>query len=215
MAITSRKSSLAALVAVLLAPALAHAADGSKTDAAAPIALASPRDFAAAVQAVEAAIGVKGEKLRVGSVPLEEGRSFAVEPRIAQRLLTGSHATFRKAGVYLFRYERSFGLAADKDQIALLKTADRSVVLRRVGTAGASGEKVVAWLDGLAKEEPFELSEIGVDYVAGRFERAPKDPMAVAKRCAELAPELIVGASSRIDLLANEIAANRTLYLIW
>jgi hypothetical protein len=103
--------------------------------------------------------------------------------------------------------------------VAVLATPDRSAVVRRVGTEGAGGapasEKIVAWLDALAKDEPFELFEVGTDYLAGRFEREPKDPVAIAKRCAEIAPDLIAGRASTLDLLAGEIKANRTLYLIW
>lgn len=210
---TTRKLFLALATSALLAPGAARPAEDTRSRA--PIALAAPKDFASAVKAVEAATGAKGEKLRVGDVPLEEGRSFTVQPRVAERLLEGSHGTFRKVGLYLFRYERSYGLGGERDQLGLLKTADRNAVIRRVGTAGPAREKVVAWLDELAKDEPFELWEVGADFVAGRFDRAPKDPMSVAKRCAEIAPDLVAGRASTLELLAREIRMNQTLYLIW
>jgi hypothetical protein len=200
-------------LAALLAPVAALSAGEGRVLT--PVTLAAPSSFAAGVKALEAATGAKAEKLRVGAVAIEEGRSFSVEPRLAARLLEGSHDVFRKAGLYLFRYERSFGLAGEKDRLGLLETADRGVVIRRVGTAGAASEKVAAWLDALAKDEPFELWEIGVDYVAGRFDRAPRDPAAVAKRCAEIAPDLVAGRASTLELLAREIRLNQTLYLIW
>ncbi len=209
-----------AAACALLAPVTGRAAGASPTASdSAPIVLAAPKDFSSAVRIVEQVTGAKGEKLRIGDVPLEQGRSFAVAPRVAQRLLDGSHDAFKRAGLFLFRYERSFGLPGEKDHVALLHTADGSAVIRSVGTAGARGapssDAIVAWLEALAKEEPFELSEIGADYVAGRFARAPKDPMAVAKRCAEFAPDLVAGRASTLELLAHEIAAERTLYLIW
>ncbi len=203
--------------AVLLAAALPAAA----APAAAPIALAAPKDLGAAVAAIEAATGAKGGPIETasGKVPLAEGRGFAVDSAIAERLLAGSHATFRKAGLYLFRYERSFGVAGEKDRLAVLVGADRDAVIRRMGTSAAhhavTPDRIVAWLDALAKEEPFELTEIGTDYVAGRFERTPKDPAAIARRCAELAPDLVAGRASTLELLTEEIRANRTLYLIW
>jgi hypothetical protein len=205
----------------LLVPGAPRAADPAPaaTQRPAPIALAAPADFAAASAAVEQATGAKGEKLPFGEVPLAEGRSFAVEPAVAERLLQGSHVSFKKAGVYLFRYERSYGMAGEKDKLGLLKTADYRAVVRRVLTGGAhhglTSEKVVAWLDGLAKDEPFDLFEVGPDYVAGRFDQTPKDPAAVARRCAEFAPDLVAGRASTLDLLAAEIKTNRTLYLIW
>ncbi len=209
-----------AVACALLASGPARAADRASTGSdAAPIALAAPKDFSSAVRMLEEVTGATGEKLRQGDVPLEQGRSFTAEPRIAQRLLDGSHDAFKRAGLFLFRYERSFGVAGEKDHVGLLRTADASAVIRLIGTAGPRGapssDAIVAWLEALAKEEPFELSEIGADYVAGRFARAPKDPMAFAKRCAAFAPELVAGRASTLELLAHEIAADRTLYLIW
>lgn len=186
-----------------------------------PIALDAPKDFAAAVAAVEVVTGAKGTALETGAgkVPLGEGREFSVDSKVAQRLLAGSHATYRKAGFYLFRIERGFGMEGDKDRLALLATADRDAVVRRVGTAGpksgATTEKIVAWLDDLAKTEAFDLTEVGTDYVAGTFERSPKDPAAIARRSTEIAPDLVAGRASTLALLTEEIRVNRTLYLIW
>lgn len=205
----------AALVAAALAAQAAPPAPQKG-----PIELAAPKDLDAAAAAVEAATGARGGQLDTarGAVPLAEGRAFSVESSVAERLLAGSHSAFRKAGIYLFRMERSFGMAGDKDRLGLLRASDRNAVLRRIGTSGAHGvttERIVAWLDELAKEEPFELTEIGADYVAGRFERTPKDAAGIARRSAEIAPDLVAGRASTLELLAHEIAANRTLYLIW
>ena len=104
------------------------------------------------------------------------------------------------------------------DLVALVKTTDRSELIRRVGTADPHGvvdsDQLAEWLAALDQDEPFVLNEIGTDYVAGRFAKTPKDPAAVAARCAALAPELTKGSGSAIDLLTEEIKVNRTLYLI-
>lgn len=208
----------AALAAALLAaaPPAARAAEPAEQR---PIVLAAPASLAAAAAEVEAATGAKGERLPFGDLPLAEGRSFAVEAHTAQRLLVGSHEAFRRAGYFLFRYERSYGMAGDKDRLGLVKGTDDRAMIRRVGTGsavkGLGSEKVVAWLDALAKDEPFDLWEVGVDYVAGRFVRTPKDPEGLARRCAEIAPELVRARAADLELLAREIEINRTLYLIW
>jgi hypothetical protein len=206
---------LAALAGVLAWPLAAGAAETKAPKA--PIALAAPKSFDAAVRAIEEATGATGGKL--GNVPIAEGRSFEADPSTAERLLDGSHATFKQAGLYLFRYERSFGMPGEKDLLGLLKTADWRAAVRRVGTAGPekhpSSDEVAAFLDALWKDEPFELREIGADYLAGRFERVPKDPEAVAKRCAEFAPDLVAGRASTLHLLVREIETRGTLYLIW
>jgi hypothetical protein len=208
-----------ALAAAAVAAPLAAGAAPAKE--AAPIVLARPASFDAAVTAIEGATGAKAEPIELGGAPVApgDGRAFAVDAAVAERLLAGSHATFREAGLYLFRLERAFGIAGDKDPVVLLRTADRSAVVRRVGTAsaktGATTDKIVAWLDALAKEEPFDLTEIGVDYLAGRFVRAPKDPAAVARRCVEIAPDLVGARASTLALLVEEIRTARTLYLIF
>jgi uncharacterized protein DUF4253 len=217
---------LAALVATLAvlcgAPAAAFAdVPLPAARVADPIVLRAPKSFAAAVAAVEKATGVKPEVLRAakGPVPLSEGCSFPLDAKTANRLLAGSHATFLKAGVYLFRYERGFGLPGENDHVALLATRDRDAVLRRMGTAegrgGATTEGLIGWLRQVGEETPFELSEIGPDYVAGRFTRDPKDPEAMARHTIGIAPALLAGGDREVLLLAEEIRANRTLYLIW
>lgn len=207
-------AALAALFAV--APAAAKAPPPPK-----PISLAAPKTYAAALTAIEKATGARATDLELKGNPLpaEEGRAFRVDGKVATRLIEGSHGAFLKAGFYLFRLERSFGLGGGLDVVALVKTTDRDALLRRVGTADPHGvvtnDQIAEWLAALEKEEPFALNEIGVDYVAGRFVKAPKDPAAVAARCAAFAPELTKGSGSAIDLLTEEIKANRTLYLIW
>lgn len=205
--------SIAVVLAALGAPLSARGAEATK----APAALDAPKDFEGAVRALEAATGVKGARLH--DLPLEEARTFAVDTAVAERVLAANRLTFMRSGVYLLRHERSFGLPGDKDMLAVLKTTDWKTAVLRIGTAGPKGapttEKIAAFLEALAKEEPFELTEIGSDYIAGRFERAPKDPAAVARRCAEFAPDLVAGRASTLALLEKEIAVNRSLYLIW
>ncbi|HEX9048966.1 MAG TPA: DUF4253 domain-containing protein [Anaeromyxobacter sp.] len=206
-------ATLVAALALAAAPLAAGASD--------PIALGKPKTFDDAVAALERATGAKGEPVELGGkpVPPGEGRAFPVDGATAERLLSGSHASFRTAGLYLFRLERSFGIAGEKDPVVLLKTADRDAVVRRVGTSsaktGATTESIVAWLDALAKDEPFELTEVGVDYLAGRFARAPKDPEAVARRCVAIAPDLVAARASTFGLLVEEIRSTHTLYLIF
>jgi len=210
------------LLLAALGALLASGNAGAKAPAGSvPIALAGPKSFVAAVTALEKATGAKAAELELQGKPLmaDEGRSFRVEGHLATRLLEGSHAAFLKAGLYLFRVERSFGMGGGLDLVALVKNADRAALIRRVGTADPAGQmttdKIVDWLAELEQEEPFQLEEIGTDFVAGRFKKVPKDPVGIARRCAEAAPELVKGSPRAIDYLTEEIRTNRTLYLIW
>jgi uncharacterized protein DUF4253 len=215
----ARPSALLAAALLALLPGAARAK--TPADGQGPILLPAPKSFAAAVKLVEDAVGVKGGQIdsEGAPIPLSEGRAFAIDAHTAERLLTGSHRTFRKAGVYLFRYERGFGLPGEKDLVGLLATADPLAVIRRIGTAGpkrgVTNEQIVAWLRALEREEAFELYEIGPDYLSGRFERSPKNPEAIARRAAKIAPDLVAGHSNPMAGLTDLIGKHRTLYLIW
>jgi hypothetical protein len=224
---THGKGWLGACAAGWLAAALgagdarAEATPQGKVEALPPIVLAKPVSFDAGVAAIEKATGVRPTGLhgRSASVPQGEGRAFSLDSHTATRLLDGSHDPYLEAGLYLFRQERSFGLADEKDVLAVLATPDWRAVVRRMGTAGASRgvttERIVAWLDEVQKVEPFVLTEVGVDYVAGRFARAPKDPAALARRIAEFAPDMVRGHKDPIAGLADLVGRERVLYLTW
>jgi hypothetical protein len=213
-----------AIVLVALAPVFgAHAAraDFGLAPAEDPIVLASPKSLETAVVALEKATGAKAEPIDTagGELPLAQGRAFAVDSGTAGRLVTGSHGPFRKAGLFLFRLERSFGLPGEKDRVAVLVAKDWQDAVRLIGTSGpgrgVKNEQVIGWLREFEREEPFDLWEIGVDHVAGRFRRAPKDPAALARRAAKVSPDLVAGHTDPIEGLSDLMGRSRTLYLIW
>jgi hypothetical protein len=212
---------LAAAVVLPLCRAVPARADFGMSAVDDPMVLPAPRNLDAAARAIEKATGARAEPVEgaAGEIPRSEGCAFAVDSKTAARLVTGSHAGFRKAGLYLFRLERSFGLPGEKDRVGLLVAKDWAAAVRRVGTAGprrgVDTDRIVAWLRELEKEEPFDLWEIGVDYVAGRFRRTPPDPVALARRAATIAPDLVVGHTDPTAGLAELMGRNRTLYLIW
>jgi Domain of unknown function (DUF4253) len=185
------------------------------------IVLAPPKTFHDAVTDIERITGTRGGAIqtRAGRIPRAFGRSFRVDGKMAERLVYGSHANFRKAGFYLFRYERSFGLPGEKDCIGVLATGDADEVVRRMGTAGAkrkvTNRQIIDWLRETALEEPFELYEIGLDYLAGRFDRQPRDPVALARSAIRIAPDLVVGHTDPIAGLSDLFGKHRKLYLIW
>jgi hypothetical protein len=216
-----RRLALAVACVLSVGGPQAARADFGLNPSADPIVIATPKSLEEAIAAVAKATGASAEPIEAvaGEIPRSQGASFAVDSKTAERLVTGSHAGFRKAGLFLFRLERSYGLAGDKDRVAVLVAKDWATAVRRVGTSGprhgVETDRIVAWLREIEKEEPFDLWEVGVDYVAGRFRRTPRDPVGLAHRAAKMAPDLVVGHSDPTEGLADLMGRGRTLYLIW
>jgi hypothetical protein len=146
-----------------------------------------------------------------------DGRAFVLDGDLAERILAGSHGSFRERGIYLFRCERGGRTERRKDVLALMPTQDPRVVIERLGTGaprvGLTPEDVVARLEALAAEASFEVTEVGLDYVAGRFDGVPKETGPLAELILAAAP-----ATRRLtdaETLAEELRLNAALYLWW
>lgn len=182
-----------------------------------------PADFASAVAYLEKRTGARAGPL-VGygpedeEQPIPEGRSFDVEEAEADELLKDLHAPWKKAGLYLFRYDRSFGIGGQKDKVALLPTRDPYGILLKMGTNGTnygkSTEDVIRFLRELEREVPFDLTEIGIDYVEGRFLESPRDPIGLAQRLYEFCPDIVEQGVPMEDL-PRILSHDRVLYLWW
>lgn len=152
-----------------------------------------------------------------GSIPGHEGRAFVLDGDLAERILAGSHLHFLESGVFLFRCERGAASGRRRDVLAIMPTQDPRVVIRRLGTGapgrGVTPDEVVARVEALAAEVSFEVTEVGVDYVAGTFDSLPEDTRPLAERILAIAPALRTITDA--ETLAAELARDGALYLWW
>lgn len=147
------------------------------------------------------------------------GLAIDCEQSKAADLLAQAHRPLRDKGLYLFMVEQSFGIAGKPDTLAILPTADPYQVMTIIGTNAANYDKdtaaIITWLRALEAEQPFELTGIGFDFLAGRFTSPVKDPSGLAARMYDFCPDIVDQGVGSVDALASELRSTRSLYFWW
>jgi hypothetical protein len=157
--------------------------------------------FQAAVKQVSTATGVQPQPLETEAEGHDTGGvEFApIKHAKADELLNGPlRKQLLTQGAFLFRSDNGHGLKFENDElpdtIALLPTKDKYDVLAAVETEGPNSEKynadVIAFLRELEKTQPFELTEAGTDFLAGRFTTPVQDVAGLAKKLEEFCPDV-------------------------
>ena len=123
-----------------------------------------------------------------------------------------------KRGWFLFRF--SHDARRRVDVVGLLPTAEKYVVLAYLQTDGLSynikTERIINWLKRLEAESPFVITEVGLDYVGGRFlQRIPR-PAQLAGRMFAFCPDIVDQGVGSVANLEKELAKpSPQLYLWW
>ena len=74
---------------------------------------------------------------------------------------------------------------------------------------------IIRWLKQLEKEEPFELTGIGVDYLEGKFTSPVKNARRLARKMYEFCPDIVDQGTGSIAELAMELKRSNRLFLWW
>jgi ankyrin repeat protein len=166
------------------------------------------------------------ERLRVicraDPQPLEDtnrGISFAVSEEMAELILSRHHAHFLDQGHFLFRCVSNHGIGGQPDKLSLLPTADKYRVIEAMQTNGANcdvtNEDIIHWLKDLEKEQPFELTGIGSDFLEGKFTSPLKNLRKLAKKMYEFCPDIVDQGTGSVPELVMELKKSNRLYLWW
>jgi hypothetical protein len=148
---------------------------------------------------------------------------FETLPNGARGLLAQNQARFRQSGTYLFLYERGFGIKPDV--VGIAPTQDQFDLVRRVQTDAANyghdNAAVIAWLRDLDRDEPFDLSGAGMDFVEGSFRNPVKNPASLAVRIYSFCPDFVdqgLGLAERGEphaLIEKYFASNLAFFFWW
>lgn len=96
---------------------------------------------------------------------------------------------FLKRGCYVFNTD-----PADENRIAILPVSDKYAVIGAMQTNGTNWNRstadIVRWLRRLEKRQPFILTGISGEHVAGRFTTKVRQPAKLAWQIMEFSPDV-------------------------
>jgi ankyrin repeat protein len=126
-------------------------------------------------------------------------------------------AEVRAAGFQLLMAELADDPAAATWLV--LPAADKYAALVACGTDGANyghtTDAIIAWLQGMEKENPFMLTACGHDFVAGQFAGRVKNASALAERMCKFCPDLIDGAIVAAAEQVADALRKRSGFSLW
>lgn len=194
---------LAACAAAAALPACARESTGREIDS-----------FSEAVAAFEDETGAR----RLPTSDVDGGVAFAVPFEQANASLRDWTEDYLDDSAYVFRYETNFDIRKDPDIVVLLPTSDKFAVLRAAGTSGPNYDitnaDIIRWLREFDREQPFLLTEAGMDYFAGWLNDPPDDSLPLAKRFYRLCPDIVEQGTGTVEALAEEMESG-SLFCWW
>jgi ankyrin repeat protein len=104
-------------------------------------------------------------------------------------------------------------------KLCILPTTDKYEAIAVHQTNGYNYDigpsDVVAWLRELEAEQPFILTCIAHDTLAGRFLTAIVDPEGLAERMYEFCPDIVDQGCGSVEILGESLAENDSLFFWW
>jgi hypothetical protein len=135
----------------------------------------------------------------------------------AALLLDRLRQEVRMAGFQLIEAEANQSARAGK--LLLFPGSDKYAVLAARGTDGAnyghSTRDVIAWLQEMEKDNPFELTACGHDFLAGTFVRPVANASALAARMCAFCPDLLDGDLTDDPAQVAELLEREQSFFFW
>lgn len=182
-----------------------------------------PRTFAHTVVEVSRLTGSEGRPGRGGDGELLEGVFLFEVMGDAADFEWRHRSRLLEEGASLFVYQHGFGKGPDI--LGLAPTVDPFDVVRRVRTDAANyghgNADVIAWLRDLDREEPFEVTGAGMDFVEGFFRAPVSDRKRLAVRIYAFCPDFVdqgLGLTEHgepHELIERYFATNRYFFFWW
>lgn len=118
-----------------------------------------------------------------------------------------------------FVYEPDSYRGDGSDRLCILPTRDKYDAIALHQTNGCNYDigpsDVVAWLRDLEASQPFILTCIAHDMLAGRFLTAIADPEDLAERMYEFCPDIVDQGCGSVEILAESLAESDSLFFWW
>lgn len=180
-------------------------------------------DFSAAAQQPKYQQAVNALADICGSPPtqLEDvpgGFSIHVNSKRRQGInIEGLQHHFLAQGCFVYEPDNHYGEGPEK--LCILPTTDKYDAIAVHQTNGCNygigPGYVVEWLRKLAAEQPFILTCIAHDTLAGRFLSPIANPEALADRMYDFCPDIVDQGCGSVELLAESLASSDALFFWW
>lgn len=175
--------------------------------------------MAARGSAFRGAVKALGERCGSRPVALEETSGFLVHLRTNRR---GKWDTERVQSEFIARGCFVFEFASGKrgpESLAILPTTDKYVAIAAMQTDGVNSGvgtgDIVEFLKRMEREQPFLLTRIGCDTLAGRFLSPVADPNGLATRMYEFCPDIVDQGCGSVRELARILKRAGTFFFWW
>lgn len=126
---------------------------------------------------------------------------------------------FRTKGYSIFLLENNFNLDNMPDNIGVLKTADKYLILKQIATDGINYDITNDSLISIIKkfDSKYELELIGVsgDWCEFLINKEPGDWKAFANEVYKVCPDVVDQGTGTVEALADEMKRTKRLYFWW
>lgn len=141
-----------------------------------------------------------------------------IDDVLGRPLVERHQAELIDQGWFLFRFAHD--ARRRQDIVGLLPTSEKYVVLAYLQTDGLNynitTERIIDWLQRLEAEDPFVITEAGLDYVGGKFLRRVRLPGRLAERLFAFCPDIVDQGTGSVANLEKELSKPAPpLYLWW
>lgn len=136
-----------------------------------------------------------------------------------EKVLEELHDPLKAKGYYLFVLERNYGIAGQKDMMAILKTTDQFEVLKHIETNGINydidNDSVVSIMRDLDKKYQFDLIGANGEWCEFTIKSEDVDWKKLAEDAYRVCPDLIDQGEGSLEDLVTSMQQTKRLYFWW
>jgi hypothetical protein len=174
---------------------------------------ANRREFRQALSKLKGLIHKSPHPLRAADgTPIKGGFFFIVPERAATALVSKHQRQFHVQGCLLFCTKGQS--KRGESEVGILPSADVFEAIAALQTNGAnyrvSNEDIIKRMRKLTTKQPFTLTGLGYDYLAGQFTTPIVDSQKLAKWLYQFCPDL-----GDVNAAANQLRETREFFLWW
>jgi hypothetical protein len=159
-----------------------------------------------------------GKETEVNPIHLN-GVIFREPYSTSTQLVESLYNTFHSKGYSIFVLEQNFNLKNQPDDIAVLKTSDKYLILQQIQTDGANyniyNDSLLRIIKSFDSKYSLDLIGAGVDWCEFAIKKEPADWLAFAKEVYKVCPDVVDQGTNTVEALADEMKMTKRLYFWW